>query len=205
MHDLPADVPSPIDLQAEADARAWAEQANALRPWRSTFFETMAEALDASRPLRVLELGSGPGFLAEVVLQRRPQVEMMLLDFSEPMHRMARERLQPFQGRVSHELRSFKSPDWMDGLGCFDAVLTHQAVHELRHKRYTQPLHQQVRGLLNDGGSYLMSDHWFGEGGMRKEGLYLTVDEQREALQGAGFEHVTPLLQQHGIVLFLAR
>lgn len=205
MQDLLADVPSPIDLQAEADARAWAEQANAVRPWRITFFETIAEALDATRPLRVLELGSGPGFLAEVVLQRRPRVEMVLLDFSEPMHRMARERLLPFADRVHHELRSFKAPDWMDGLGRFDAVVTHQAVHELRHKRYTQPLHRQVRGLLNDGGSYLMSDHWFGEGGMRKEGLYLTVDEQREALQGAGFEQVTPLLQQHGIVLFLAR
>ncbi len=201
---VPPDVPSPIDLQDEADARAWAESANALRPWRATFFQAIAEAMDPSRQTRVLELGSGPGFLAEEILQRCPLATMVLLDFSAPMHRLAGERLKRFADRVTYVERSFKNDDWMTGLGAFDHVVTNQAVHELRHKRYTEPLHRKVRSVLREGGTYLLSDHYFGEDGMKKEGLYLTVEEQQAALRSAGFQDVRELLRQGGMSLHSA-
>lgn len=200
----PADIPSPIDLQAAADARAWAEAANVVRPWRATFFEAIAQATAADRPVRVLELGSGPGFLAEQVLRTRPLAEMVLLDNSEPMHALARERLQACANRVRHVQRSFKDEGWAEGLGTFDHVVTNQAVHELRHKRYAEPLHRQVRSVLRPGGSYLVSDHYFGDDGMQKEGLYMTVDEQRQALLAAGFTQVSELLRLRGMVLHRA-
>jgi ubiquinone/menaquinone biosynthesis C-methylase UbiE len=200
----PEDVPSPIDLQAASDARAWAESANLVRPWRTTFFEAIAEAIHPAKPVRVLELGSGPGFLAEQVLSRRPFVEMVLLDFSEPMHALARERLQNHSNRVQYVQRSFKEDHWMDGLGVFDHVVTNQAVHELRHKRYAGPLHEQVRSVLVPGGTYLVSDHYFGDDGMKKEGLYMTVEEQRRTLAAAGFTRVEELLRLGGMVLHSA-
>jgi hypothetical protein len=60
------DVPSPIDLRSATDAGEWAAAAMAKRPWRTDFFAAIADAMAASRrgPARVLELGSGPGFLA---------------------------------------------------------------------------------------------------------------------------------------------
>ncbi len=198
---VPPDVPSPIDLQDEADARAWAESANTLRPWRARFFEAIVQAVDATRATRVLELGSGPGFLAEQLLRGRPAATLVLLDFSAPMHLLARERLQGVDGRVTFVERSFKEADWMAGLGSFDHVVTHQAVHELRHKRYAEPLHRQVRSVLRAGGSYLVADHYFGDDGMKKEGLYMTVEEQQAALRAAGFQQVTELLRLGGIVL----
>lgn len=204
MESQPQDVPSPIDLQAEADARAWAESANAVRPWRMTFFEAIAESIDATKPARVLELGSGPGFLAEQVLDRCGQVEMVLLDFSSPMHTLARERLMRHSSRVQYIERSFKSDTWMEGLGSFDHVVTNQAVHELRHTRYAEPLHRQVRSVLRPGGTYLVSDHYFGEDGMKKEGLYMTVEAQSQALVAAGFTRVQLLLRHGGMVLHRA-
>jgi SAM-dependent methyltransferase len=200
----PQDIPSPIDLKAESDARAWAESANLVRPWRAAFFETIAENIDPSRSVRVLELGSGPGFLAEQVLCRRPLVEMVLLDFSEPMHLLARERLGSYAKRVQYVQRSFKEDRWMAGLGAFHHVITNQAVHELRHKRYAEPLHKQVRSILRPEGTYLISDHYFGEDGMKKEGLYMTVEEQRQTLLAAGFTRVEELLRQGGMVLHSA-
>jgi SAM-dependent methyltransferase len=200
----PQDVPSPIDLQTESDARAWAESANLVRPWRAAFFETIAENIDPSRLVRVLELGSGPGFLAEQVLRRRPLVEMVLLDFSEPMHMLARGRLVDYATRVQYVQRSFKEDHWMEGLGTFDHVITNQAVHELRHKRYAEPLHKQVRSVLQLEGTYLVSDHYFGEDGMKKEGLYMTVEEQRQTLLAAGFTRVEELLRHGGMVLHSA-
>lgn len=197
-----ADVPSPIDLQQEADARAWAGNAQAARPWRIDFFEGMCQALrQGSGVTRVLELGSGPGFLAEHVLSQRPDVHMVLLDFSAPMHQLAQERLQPFLGRITCVERSFKSAGWSLGLGKFDHVVTNQAVHELRHKRHATALHAEVRTVLAPRGSYLVSDHHAGPGGMSNTELYMTVEEQRAALQEAGFADVRERLRLKGMVL----
>ena len=204
VNSTPPDVPSPIDLQGDTDALAWAESANTLRPWRLAFFEAIANAMDSTRAVRVLELGSGPGFLAEHILNAHPLAEMVLLDFSKPMHRLAMARLQRFSGRVAFVERSFKEVDWMSGLGSFDFVVTNQAVHELRHKRYAEPLHRQVHSVLDKGGAYLISDHYFGDDGMKKEGLYMTVEEQQAALVSAGFRGVRELLRLGGMSLHSA-
>lgn len=198
------DVPSPIDLRQTEDARAWAAAAMERRPWRREFFAAMSTAIAAvsqGRPCRVLELGSGPGFLAEHLLQSLPAIELVLLDFSAAMHALARERLGPLAARVQFVERSFREADWPAGLGRFNFVVTNQAVHELRHKRHAQALHAQVRACLAPAGQYLVSDHYCGEGGMANDQLYMTVAEQQAALRGAGFEQVEPLLLQGGMVL----
>lgn len=200
------DVPSPIDLRSEADARTWASRAMVVRPWRVDIFAAFAQALGpADRPMEVLELGSGPGFLAEHLLQAHPRLRMTLLDFSAPMHRLAEERLQPMRDRVCCVERSFREPGWADGLGPFDHVVTNQAVHELRHKRHARALHEQVLGLLRPGGSYLVCDHFVGPGGMDNDQLYMRIDEQREALRAVGFGEVEELLRLNGMVMHRAR
>ncbi len=78
-------------------------------------------------------------------------------------------------------------------------------MHELRHKRYATPLHTQVRQLLVAGGSYLVCDHFYGEGGMSNANLYMTVAEQRVALLVAGFTQVDQVLLKGGLVLHQAR
>ena len=45
-----------------------------------------------------------------------------------------------------------------------------------------------VRKVLGPRGSYLVSDHYFGEGGLQNE--QMTMAEQRAALLGAGFSNV---------------
>jgi hypothetical protein len=61
-----SDVPSPIDLRQMSDASEWAATAMEKRPWRAEFFARFADELANMEPTaaRVLELGSGPGFLA---------------------------------------------------------------------------------------------------------------------------------------------
>ncbi len=198
------DVPSPIDLTRMDDAREWAQQAMLKRPWRTEFFAEFARVLDEGEAQQVLELGSGPGFLARHLLEALPQIQYTALDFSAAMHELAAERLGALQSRVRFVERSFREPAWVEGLGPFDHVVTHQAVHELRHKRYTPMLHEQVRGLLAPGGRYLVCDHFSGPGGMKNDQLYMTIDEQREALQRAGFARVEPVLLKRGLMLYLA-
>jgi SAM-dependent methyltransferase len=197
------DVPSPIDLRRMSDASAWEVSAMAKRPWRSEVFAAFTSTLTRANPRvrRVLELGSGPGFLAEVLLRELPEVSYVALDFSAAMHQLAAARLGSATGLVQFIERSFREEGWTCGLEQFDAIVTNQAVHELRHKRHAARLHAQARSLLVAGGSYLVCDHFAGEGGMSNDQLYMSVAEQRTALLLAGFSRVEELLVKGGLVL----
>ena len=200
------DVPTPIDLRLMSDAREWEATAMAKRPWRSEFFDRFAAEMAASAvpTRRILELGSGPGFLADRLLREFRHVDYVALDFSAAMHRLATERLGPRASRVQFVERSFREEDWSQGLGHFQFVVTNQAVHELRHKRHAAGLHVAVRQLLEPGGAYLVCDHFVGEGGMSNEQLYMSVEEQQAVLRGAGFANVSMLLLKGGLALHRA-
>jgi cyclopropane fatty-acyl-phospholipid synthase-like methyltransferase len=200
------DVPSPIDFSRTEDAKAWTEAANRTRPWRTEFFVAIAEALrNLRRPsLTVLELGSGPGYLAEAVFRALPNVHYTLLDSSLPMQRLARARLGPIAG-AQFVTADFRGPGWADSLGPFDAAVSVQAVHELRHSRHAVALHKTVYQLLQGDGSYLVCDHVLAPGGMTDAELYMTASEQAAALKAAGFRDVSLLLEKGGLVLHCAR
>jgi ubiquinone/menaquinone biosynthesis C-methylase UbiE len=140
--------------------------------------------------LNVLELGSGPGFLADLLLDAMPDLELTLLDFSPTMHDLARVRLGRRVEKVCFLSLNFRDADWVQGLGLFGAVVTNQAVHELRHKQYAKALHSQVASVLKPRSPYLVCDHYCGDGGMQNEHLYMTIEEQSQALLAAGFRSV---------------
>ena len=200
------DVPSPIDLRLMADAREWEATAMSKRPWRAEFFACFASAIASAsvQVCRILELGSGPGFLAEHLLRQQPGVSYVALDFSAAMHQLAAARLGSLASGVWFVERSFREENWSHGLGAFDCIVTNQAVHELRHKRHASMLHTQVKQHLSPGGLYLVCDHFAGEGGMQNEQLYMSVKEQHSALLHAGFSKVEQLLLKGGLVLHRA-
>lgn len=201
---IETDVPSPIDLRQMSDAQQWADEAMKKRPWRTEFFAAFANALRDGGAHRVLELGSGPGFLATYLLNALPEIAYVALDFSPAMHQLAAVRLDNAAQRVAFVERNFREPAWREGLGHFDHVITNQAVHELRHKRHARVLHAQVRELLQSGGRYLVCDHFSGDGGMKNDQLYMSIEEQRVALKEAGFGCVVPVLLKGGLMLYCA-
>jgi ubiquinone/menaquinone biosynthesis C-methylase UbiE len=129
----------------------------------------------------------GPGFLACHLLKALPNVHMVLLDFSAAMHELAKQRLGPLVSGVEFVEGSFKDRAWSGRLTQFDAVVTHQAVHELRHKQYALDLHKHVKAVLRPRASYLVCDHFFGPDGMSNDQLYMTVGEQKAAIESAGY------------------
>lgn len=190
--DAPEDVPTPIELRDPATAHAWAREADLKRPWREQLRGAIADALHASSlPVRrVLELGSGPGQLAERVLRSCAVERYTLLDFSPPMLELSRERLGPHPAAM-FVLADFKQPGWTRSIEApFDAVITMQAVHELRHKRHMLGLYRQVLELLCPGGLLLVCDHVPPDERPRSTALFATEEEQHTALADAGFVHV---------------
>lgn len=201
------DVPILVDFRRPEHAREWTESAMSLRPWRVDFFDAFAHAMagpPTGQKYRVLELGSGPGFLAQRLLSSNPNLTYVAVDFSPAMHELARQRLGDLAACVQFVERSLRDAGWGEGLGRFDFAVTNQAVHELRHKRYASALHGQVRQLLHPAGIYMVCDHFYGEGGMSNDRLYMTVEEQRDALFSAGFTRVEQVLIKGGLVLHRA-
>jgi SAM-dependent methyltransferase len=206
VNDEPVDVPSPIDLKSITDAEVWADSAMAKRPYREQFFRAFVQQLGplCSVPSSVLELGAGPGFLAQRLLEAYPLVEYTALDLSPAMHALARARLGPLRARVRFMEADFKGPGWSAPLPRYQAVVTMQAVHELRHKRHAPRLYQAVRELLIPGGVFLICDHVCGEGGTQDKALYMTLDEHKSALHEGGFVSVSEVRREGSLVLYRA-
>jgi SAM-dependent methyltransferase len=174
----------------------------AKRPCRTDFFDTIAQAIP-NRHVKVLELGSGPGFLAERLLQDNRIIEYVALDFSSAMHTLARVRLGSAE-RVRFVETDFRREGWTRELTVFDVVVTVQAVHELRHKRHAPTLYASVRSLLRPDGVFLICDHFVGDGGMTNGELFMTSEEHVNALKQAGFTEPVLLLKVGGLILFRA-
>ncbi len=199
-------IPSPINFHDPKAARRWAGEANRKRPARKEFFKRLSSELSIGfdRPVTILDIGSGHGFLAEHLLLCCDVQSYTMLDFSEAMHDLARRRLESFKDMTTFLIRNFKSRGWPAKLGRYDAVVAMQAVHEVRHKLHVPALLGQIRKLLHPAGRFFICDHFLE--GMKKGNpeLYMTVKEQRAVLRKAGFEGVKPLLQKGSLALYRA-
>jgi SAM-dependent methyltransferase len=217
---IPEDVPSPIDFHDRAQALEWIERTERERPYRRRFFQRIADELAGlGWPLSVVELGSGPGLLARHILDAGPIVSSYtLIDFSPAMLAISRERLagtgsdtgagSGTGSGAGSELRflrlDFRDWNWADGLGQVDAVVSMQAVHELRHKHKAPKLYRQIAAALDAKGVALICDHLPGPAAdARRTALYMTVDEQIAALDAAGLS-AGLLLESDGLALYRA-
>ena len=142
-----ADVPPGVDFLDAEQAHAWVASCELDKPWRLPMRSRFVELIATLPPnARVLELGSGPGLLAECILEHCTNVaSYTLLDFSEHMLRLSRDRVGRFP-QAQFINANFKSPDWAQALEPpYSAVVAMQAAHEIRHKRHVPGLYRQLR------------------------------------------------------------
>jgi SAM-dependent methyltransferase len=194
------DVPTKVDFRDPAITATWVAEAEGKRPQRPDVRRAIAERvaeigrarvidaaklgiLDAAR-IHVLELGPGPGLLAEAVLAACDVERYVLFDFAQPMLDIARAQ-QRLGDRVQYMLGDFLDPRWpamLEGQP-FDAIVAMQSVHELRHKRRAQTLYAQAKQLMRPGSVLVVADHE----PMDDRPLFMTANEQCMAMTEAGF------------------
>jgi SAM-dependent methyltransferase len=191
------DVPTTVDFRVPAITATWVAEAEGKRPQRPAVRRAIAERvaeigrarvvdaaklgiLDAAR-IHVLELGPGPGLLAETILAVCDVERYVLFDFAQPMLELAKQRLGD---RVQYMLGDFLDPRWPAMLAGqpFDAIVAMQSVHELRHKRRAQTLYAQAKQLMRPGSVLVVADHE----PMDDRPLLMTAGEQRAAMTEAG-------------------
>jgi SAM-dependent methyltransferase len=201
--DPDADVPYGEDLQDPEAAAAWAAAADRKRPHRIPVRKAIVDRLrQLPAHTRVLELGSGPGYLAEQVLREcRTIAAYTLLDFSEPMLAMSRVRVESFPA-ARFVLSDFKGPSWTAAVpGPWDAVVSMQAVHEVRHKRHVPGLYRDIVNILAPAGLLIVCDLMPQDDTARSTALFMTAEEQLEAMRAAGFIDVRLVTSGDGLAL----
>ena len=111
----------------------------------------------AGEPLKILELGSGEGLLAEALLTRFSQATLTALDGSESMRHAATIRLRDFGDRARVDPFDVAALDWWDRMFGVDVLVSSLCLHHLNdaRKRY---LYKAAADRLSPRGVLLMAD-----------------------------------------------
>jgi len=193
----------PHDYFSQDYVTEWASIANTKRPFRLQFFASFVSELSALDRPKVLEIGSGPGFLAERVLSSCDVASYHLFDFSPHMHELSRARLTPFADKTVFHLGSFLEGGWWESLPRpFDAVVSLQTVHEVRDIERIPKLYNEFRMLLRKDGLLLIGDQVNDD--ERHEDYLVTLKEHEKLLKSSGFEKFRLVCAASDLAMFAA-
>jgi tRNA (cmo5U34)-methyltransferase len=153
-HSVPG---SPGDAwEEESLVSAFVEQTTAHAEQRRAPFDFVCDLLpfEPDAAIKVLDIGSGYGALAEAVLDHFPNAIAVGLDVSEPMMAVGRQRMAGFGNRFSYHVGDFAGGELPSELpGPFDAALASAAILHLSSQA-RQRLYRAVFGVLSPGGCF---------------------------------------------------
>ena len=124
-------------------------------PHRDEGFAALLEFLPPA-PRRVLDLGTGDGYLLALIRDAHPGAAGVAVDFSPEMLGRARARFadEPAVTVVEHDLDRPLPDAW----GGFDVVVSSFAIHHADHAR-KRALYGEVRDRLEPGGTFANLEH----------------------------------------------
>ncbi len=147
------------------DAREWNERWDRMQERytvrRNERFNTIVRLIAATQPgvSRVIDLGCGPGSLAEKILDAFPQVSVTGIDGDETLLLLAKKRLSRFGSRAHLVKADLKKSAWSKSVAApVDAVVSSTAFHWLCEKDLAA-LYERISKLLRPGGIFLNADH----------------------------------------------
>ncbi len=180
------------EFHDEAFAEGWADRFR-LSPERLQSFEKIGDLVSGMAGIngKFLELGTGPGYLAEYLLTRFESIEYHCLDFSKPMIQIAKRRLNYLSARPRF-IRADLTGDWAVKVSKnYDAIVTTWALHDLGSKQYIHKVYLNAKRVLAAEGMLVNVDFIKPEGVDREyEHGRLLVSEHIELLQHSGYSNV---------------
>lgn len=148
--------PTPEEWLARWEAQQGGAAA-ALREQRFAALVAVVEALAGPSP-QVLDLGCGPGSVADRILDRLPEASVVGVD-ADPVLIELGHRAHPDDGRMSFVDADLTDADWPSRLPDrhYDAVTSTTALHWLDADALTA-LYRQLANVVRPGGVFLNGD-----------------------------------------------
>jgi hypothetical protein len=188
------------DLRTRDDIVQWSAGLVEQWPERSAVMAHIRgqiERLPFSAP-HVVELGPGPGHLAELLLAALPRLTYTGLDNSDLLLDYARERLIPYNGRAHLIQTDLNGGGWPGQLrGDVHAIVSMQSLHDLGGEAQINRIYRLAGSLLTPGGLFLNADLVVppGQNNPDKPGRR-TVPRHLELLRSHGYERVSCTLER---------
>jgi len=114
------------------------------------------------RPVaRFFDLGCGDGILAAAILGEYPTAQGVLVDFSLPMLKQARQQLKDYDSQLAFENLDYGSPDWakqMRAYAPFDAAVSGYSIHHQPDARKRE-VYAEIFSLLKPGAWFINIEH----------------------------------------------
>ncbi|MCB1864175.1 MAG: class I SAM-dependent methyltransferase [Chromatiales bacterium] len=148
------------EFHSEEYAIGWSERFVPTPERRRLFALISAELAERIPPdACVVELGLGPGYLASHLLERMPGIRYCGIDFSTPMLRIARERLQQFPSRVSYLQADLVEEAWEEATPRpVHAVVSTWALHDLGSEENIRVVYERAYRALESSGLLINGD-----------------------------------------------
>ncbi len=149
--------------KTDSVAAVYLEGARAGIPFAQEQIEMMLRLIEnCGTPVRhFMDLGCGDGVLAEAILERFPQAEAVLADFSEPMLEAARKRFAHRNASVRFVSADYSIPAWTQAVDIgapYDAIVSGYSIHHQPDTR-KRKVYSEIFGLLSRGGIFINVEH----------------------------------------------
>ena len=187
------------DLRTQADVVEWTAGLQTRYPERIQVMQhiiAQLKALPFPAP-QVVELGPGPGLLAELLLRDLPHISYTGLDSSSLLLTYARGQLAAFGRRARLIQVDLNGEAWLAQLPAeIHAIISLHALHDLGDESHIVRIYGLARRLLVPGGLLLNADFVVppGQDNPEQPGRR-SIPRHLELLQGHGFERVACSLE----------
>jgi tRNA (cmo5U34)-methyltransferase len=144
---------------SETDSATYREIADVAVPRREELVSTLVAAVPfaSSEPLKMLELGSGDGRLADALLTVFPRATLTALDGSESMRQATSARLSLFGDRARVAAFDVAALDWWDRMFGVDVIVSSLCLHHVNDAK-KQYLYKAAAERMSPRGALIVAD-----------------------------------------------
>lgn len=178
------------DFHEEEFTKEWAKKFTPT-PERLRLFETIIKHLPKPKEsfISILELGIGPGFLAEYLLQNLTEVKYEGLDYSSSMLAIAAQRTSEYKEHIHFTQPDLIKEEWTEKIKVEpEVVVSTWTLHDLFTKENILEVYKGVYKILHKGGVFLNGDFIKPESSTYEyEGGRIKPSEHIQLLQEIGF------------------